>query len=109
VIAAILALGLIVPPCQMTQTVTYRVTSDQPTRPTIVYYERGGQELYDSLNWGNLDGDTMPWELTLSGVDTPRLRAQDRGVGQPWPTYTCDIISGGITIAHNTSTQTVDC
>lgn len=95
-----LAVGIVCASTAFAHTVTYTVTSTQPGRPTLVRYEHHGEDVYDSLNWGNRDGDTMPWSLTLADDGTPYLRVTDSALGRPWPTLTCSITVGGVTTSH---------
>lgn len=105
----VVALGLTITCTPHTTTCTYSVTSTAPGRPALVWYEHAGAQVYDSLSSRNADGDHTPWSLTLTDVDHPSMRVQDRGVGTPWPTLTCTITVDGALVAHSTAVQTVDC
>lgn len=106
-----LVTGLLLAPCNTTEAVTYRITSTRPDSPTLVTYRSStGDEMYDSLNWGNRDGDTMPWSLTVrDGGGTPRIRAAYYGETHPAPTYTCSIEANGVLLISTTGVGYADC
>ena len=91
------------------RTITYHLSSSRTEAPTRIHYAHWGEDVYDVLNAGSADGDTLPWTLTLTDSTTPRLRAIYVGLEQPAPTYTCDILINDVFVAHDVGVGVVDC
>lgn len=91
------------------RTVVYDLDSSDPTAPTLVWYYHLGDQIYDGLNWGNSDGDTMPWRLSVEDQGSLGVWAQSSRSGLPWPQYTCTITVGGVVVVHNTASGGVTC